>query len=119
MSENNNILTSTLERLGLDLETALMYEVESLDCVTAVDDARNVDLVRALADHLNVDISLRQSREHAPRDADHVAHLLSDHRQDRHIAMHGHLKKATPRTRAIQPAETQGEKHGGGRGREG
>lgn len=40
MLENNMyVLTSTLERLGLDLETALMNKVEGLDCVTAVDDA--------------------------------------------------------------------------------
>jgi hypothetical protein len=39
LEDNMYALTSTLERFGLDLETALMYEVESLDCVTAVDDA--------------------------------------------------------------------------------
>ena len=41
----------------LDLETALVDEVEGLYRVAAVDDARDVDLVRALADHLDVDIA--------------------------------------------------------------
>ena len=92
------VLTSALEPLRLDLKTTLMDKVEGLDRVTAVDNTRNIDLVRALADHLNVDVSLRQSREHAPRDADHIAHLLPDHRKYRHIAMHGHLEEKTPNT---------------------
>lgn len=68
-----------------------MDEVERLDGVAALDDARDVDLVRALADHLDVHVPLRERREHAPCDADHVAHLPADQRQDRHLVVHGHL----------------------------
>lgn len=81
------VLTSAQGSFGLDLETALMDDVERLDGVAALDDARDVDLVRALAYHLDVHVPLRERREHAPRDADHVAHLLADHRQDRHVVV--------------------------------
>jgi hypothetical protein len=70
-----------------------MDEVEGLEGVTGVEDARDVDLVRALADHLDVHIFLRERCEHTPGDSDHISHLLSYHRQDRHVAMHGHLKR--------------------------
>ena len=90
--------TAALGALGLDLETTLMDEVEGLDGVAGVEDARDVDLVRALADHLDVHVTLRERREHAPCDADHIAHLLSHHRQDRHVAMHGHLKRGHTHT---------------------
>ena len=71
-----------------------MDEVERLDGVTAVDDAGDIDLVRALTDHLDVHVPLRERRKHAPGDADHVAHLLAHHREDRHVAVHGHLRSA-------------------------
>ena len=70
-----------------------MDEVEGLDCIAGVEDARDVNLVRALADHLDIHITLRERREHASSDSDHISHLLSHHRQDRHVAMHGHLKR--------------------------
>ena len=54
-----------------------MDKVESFDGVARVEDARDVDLVRALADHLYVHVSLRERREHASCDADRVAHLLA------------------------------------------
>lgn len=86
-----------------------MNEVEGLDSVTAVDDTRDIDLVCALADHLNVDVPLRERREHAPRDADHVAHQLSDHREDRHIAMHGYLDEK----KKIRGSGKEGRDRGG------
>lgn len=69
-----------------------MDEVERLDGVAAVDDARDVDLVRALGDHLDVDVPAAERGEHAARDADEVAHLLADEREDRHVAVHGDLR---------------------------
>jgi hypothetical protein len=101
----------TLGTLGLDLETALMDEVEGLEGVAGVEDARDVDLVRALADHLDVHIFLRERCEHAPGDSDHISHLLSYHRQDRHVAMHGHLKRGSERasnTHGAQGCKGQG-----------
>jgi hypothetical protein len=86
------VRTSALGHLGVDMKTALMDEVESLDGVARVEDARNIDLVRALAYHFYIHVTLRECGEHAPGDADHVAHLLSHQREDRHIAMHRYLK---------------------------
>jgi len=86
------VRTSALGPFGFDLETALMDEVERLDGVATIEDARNVDLVCALADHLDVNVPLRESREHAPGDADHVPHLLAHHREDHHVMVHGHLR---------------------------
>ena len=85
-------LTSALGPFGFDLETALMDEVECLDGVATIEDTRNVDLVCALADHLDVDVPLRERREHAPGDADHVPHLPAHHREDHHVMVHGHLR---------------------------
>lgn len=77
-----------------------MDKVERFDGVATVDDAGYVDLVGALADHLDVHVSLRKRREHAPGDADHVAHLFAHHREDRHVAVHRHLKGTSrPRRR--------------------
>lgn len=78
-----------------------MNEVEGLDGVAGVEDARDINLVRALADHIDVHIALRKRREHASGDADRVAHLLANHRQDRHVAMQRHLKKGGRSERAI------------------
>lgn len=83
--------TSPSLALGLDLQAALVDEVEGLDGVAPVDDARDVDLVRALAYHLNVHVPLAQRGEHAPGDTDHVPHRLPDQREDRHVADHGDL----------------------------
>ena len=68
----------TSRRLRLDVEAALVDEVEGLHGVAAVDDARDVDLVRTLAYHLDVDVALAQRREHASGDADHIPHRLPD-----------------------------------------
>ena len=89
-----------------------MDKVEGLDGVAGVEDARDVDLVRALADHLDVNVALRERREHAPGDSDHISHLLSHHGQYRHVAMHGYLK-----TGVSAQAHTHGA-HPGVQGRE-
>ena len=80
------VRTSPPLALRLDLQAALMDEVESLDGIAPVDDARDIDLVRALADHLDVHVPLAERREHASGDADEMAHLLADEREDRHVA---------------------------------
>ena len=69
-----------------------MDKVERLDGVATIEDTGNIDLVCALADHLDVDVPLREGREHAPGDADHVPHLLAHHREDHHVMVHGHLR---------------------------
>jgi hypothetical protein len=86
------VRTSALGPLGVDMKTALMDEVESLDGVARVENARNVDLVRALAYHFYIHVTLRESGKHARGDADHVPHLLSHQREDRHVAMYRYLK---------------------------
>lgn len=80
--------TSASLALGLDLQTALMNEVQGLDGVAPIDDARDVDLVRALAYHLDIDVALAERGEHPSRYADHVAHRLSHQRQNGHVADH-------------------------------
>ena len=74
-----------------ELEASLVDEVEGLDGVAPVDDARDVDFVRALAYHLDVDVALAERGEHAPGDTDHVAHRLPDQGEDGHVAAHGDL----------------------------
>ena len=85
------VRTSPAFTLGLDLQTALVNEVEGLDGVAPVDDARDVDLVRALADHLDVHVALAERCEHASGDTDHVPHELPDQRKDCHVAHDGDL----------------------------
>jgi hypothetical protein len=46
--------------IRLDLKTILMYKIECFDSVTLVNDTGDVDLVRALRDHLDVDITGRE-----------------------------------------------------------
>ena len=70
-----------------------MDEVECLDRVSRVDDTRDVDLVRALADHLDVDLSVAQGCEHAPGNADHIPHSLADERQNSHVSTDGDLAR--------------------------
>jgi len=95
-----------------------MDEVERLDGIAPVDDARDVDLVRALADHLNVHVALRERREHASGDADHVPHLLSHHRQDRHVVVHRHLSvPACQQSKSTASREQQREGREKGEGR--
>ena len=89
------VRTSPPLALRLDLQAALMDEVESLDGIAPVDDARDINLVRALADHLDVHVTLTKRGEHAARDTDHVAHRLPDEREDRHVAAHGDLRSST------------------------
>lgn len=55
-----------------------MDQVKCLHRVPSVDDARDVNLRCALADHLDVDVAVRQRREHPPGDTYEVAHLLAD-----------------------------------------
>ena len=68
-----------------------MDEVEGLDGVAAVDDTRDIDLIRTLADHLDVHVPLPERSEHAPRNADHVPHRPPDEREDRHVPQHSDL----------------------------
>ncbi len=70
-----------------------MYQVESLHRVSAFDNARNVDLTCALANHFDVDVSLCECGEHSPGDTDHVAHLFSDEREDGHVAVNRNLRR--------------------------
>lgn len=81
------VLTSAPGPLRPNLEAALVYKVECLNRVSSVDDTRDVNLVRALTDHLNVDAALSESGEHAPCDTHEVPHLLPHKRQDGHIAL--------------------------------
>ena len=83
--------TSPSFSLWLDLQAALVDEVEGLDGVTPVDDARDVDLVRALADHLYVYVPFGKSGEHPAGDSDEVTHLFSNKREDGHVGMGGDL----------------------------
>lgn len=84
-------LTSTLCALRSDLQTTLVDEVQSLDSVPPLYDTRDVDLVRALTDHLDVHVSLSERREHPARNAHQMAHLLPDERQNGHVARDRHL----------------------------
>lgn len=70
----------------------MMYQVQSLYRVSAFDNARDVDLTCALADHFNVDVPLCESGKHSPGYTDHVAHLFSDEREDGHVAVNGNLR---------------------------
>ena len=78
---------SSLITLRCHLQTVTMHEVERLRGVFAVDDARNVDLARALADHFNVHVALGERLEHSPGYADHVSHSFADEGEDGHVAM--------------------------------
>ena len=71
----------------------MMYQVQRLHRISAFDNARNVDLTCALADHFNVDVPLRECGEHSPGDPDHIAHLLSDEGEDSHVTVHGNLER--------------------------
>lgn len=68
-----------------------MDEVQRLYRVARVDDARDVDLVCTLADHLDVHVSLPERREHASRHPDHIPHFFADQREDRHIPAYSDL----------------------------
>ena len=85
------MLTPTPRRFGLDLQTALVNEVQRLDRVALLDDAGDVDLARALGYHLDVHVPLGECRKHEPGDTDHVAHLMPDQREDSHVAVNRHL----------------------------
>lgn len=54
-----------------------MNQVEGFYRIPSFYDTRDIDLARALADHLDIHIPLRKRREHAARDSNHIAHLLS------------------------------------------
>jgi hypothetical protein len=71
-------LTSTLSALRSDLQTALVNQVQRLDRVLRGNDTRDIDLAGALADHLDIDVSLCKRRKHPPSYTNHIAHLLSD-----------------------------------------
>ena len=58
-------LTSPSRPLGFYLQTALVYKIECLDSVAAFDNTRYVDLVGALANHLDIHITLSEGSEHA------------------------------------------------------
>ena len=68
-----------------------MDEVESLDGIAPVDDARDIDLVRSLTDHLDIDIALTERGEHPAGDTDQIDHLFSDEGKDSHIVVYGDL----------------------------
>ena len=55
-----------------------MNEIKSFDGIASIYDAGNVDLVRPLRYHLDVDVALRERREEAPGDTHEVTHLLSN-----------------------------------------
>ena len=76
-TELERILTSPLWSLRLHLQTTLMYKVKSLDSIPSLDDTRDIDLVRALTNHLDVDIPVSQRREHPPGDTHQMSHLLA------------------------------------------
>lgn len=68
-----------------------MDHVQRLDRVSPLYDTRNVDLARALTDHLNVDVALCERLEHPARHAHQLAHLFPNEREDRHVRMHRDL----------------------------
>ena len=76
-TELERILTSPLWPFRLHLQTTLMYKVKSLDSIPSLDDTRDIDLVRALTNHLDVDIPVSQRREHPPGDTHQMSHLLA------------------------------------------
>lgn len=76
-AERKTRLASPLRTLGLNLQTGLVDEVKRLGSVASVNDARDVDLVRALRYHLDVDVALRERGEESTSDAHEIAHLLA------------------------------------------
>ena len=71
----------------------MMYQVQGLHRVSACDNAGDIDLTCALADHFNVDVLLCKRSEHSPGDPDHIAHLLSDESEDSHVTVYGNLER--------------------------
>ena len=90
-TELERILTSPLWSLRLHLQTTLMYKVKSLDSIPSLDDTRDIDLVRSLTDHLDIDIALTERGEHPAGDTDQIDHLFSDEGKDSHIMVYGDL----------------------------
>jgi hypothetical protein len=68
-----------------------MNQVQSFDRVSSLDHTRDVDLARALGDHLDVHTPLGESREHASCYAYKVTHLLADEGEDGHLSVDGDL----------------------------
>lgn len=64
-----------------------MDQVERLDRVPRSYDTRDIDLARALTDHLDVDVALCEGLEHPTRHAHQVTHLFPDEREYRHVCM--------------------------------
>jgi hypothetical protein len=83
--------TSSSRPLGLYLQTALMYEIECLNGVAGLNNTRYVDLAGALANHLDIHITLAKGSEHASRYTNEVAHLLANKREDGHFTVDGNL----------------------------
>ncbi|KAI3485790.1 hypothetical protein L1887_50836 [Cichorium endivia] len=100
-------------RLGTHFEHRVVDKVECLDRQLFVQHTRDVDLARALADHLDVDIALGKDGEHATRNADHVAHMLAHQTEDSHVAQYtygAHLLQV--RLDLVERARTQAGSHG-------
>jgi hypothetical protein len=73
-------LTSAFVTFRFALQTALVYQIQRLDRVPGFNNTGDVDLARALAYHLNIDVSLCERREHSSCYTNHIAHLSSDQR---------------------------------------
>jgi len=85
---NPQRLTSAFSALRFDLQATLMNQIQRFDRVPRLNHTRDVDLARTLADHLDVDIPLRQRREHPTSYTNHMMHLFSNQGQDGHVAVY-------------------------------
>ena len=85
-----DLLTSTAPLLDLDLQTTLVDQVEGFDGVPALYHARDIHFTRALTNHLDVDVPLRERCEHPSSDSHHIFQL-SHERQDRHSSFQSDL----------------------------
>mmetsp|Transcript_19487 Transcript_19487/g.39415 ORF Transcript_19487/g.39415 Transcript_19487/m.39415 type:complete len:228 (-) Transcript_19487:1062-1745(-) len=74
----------------LALDKRLVDRFKSLLLVLHVNHHRHVDLVGTLCDHLNVDASFTQTREHHSRQSAHGSHALPNRTDNRPFFAHRH-----------------------------
>ena len=84
------VLTSPFRTFRIDLQTTLVYQVQSLYSISRLDYTRYVDLARTLTDHLNVHVALCERGKHTACNADHIAQFAHK-RKDGHVRMDGDL----------------------------
>lgn len=54
-----------------------MYQIESFDCISRLDNTGDVYLACALTYHLNIYVPLCKRSEHPPRNPNHISHLFA------------------------------------------